>query len=1111
MTLSDAQVRQDALDPAHSFCVTAPAGSGKTGLLTQRLLTLLSRVDRPEQVLAITFTRKAAAEMRERLFAALTDAAAEGESCADEFEVTTHQLARQVLEHANERGWQIEPSVFNIRTIDGLCAYIVRHSPITSGLGGAVTASDSAMIFYQEAVESLFSQCKAQRLDDDPIGRLLSYCGNDWQRLSTLLVTMLARRGDWMPMIGSLRGGADSRHVVTELVEGVIKDAIARFKESIGSARLDAMLAEISPAVDRLRERWQSGEANNRTMVPPVCEFACNDSSQSVGAWRWLAKFLLVNSSSSEGPQLRKRLTVQEGFDATADKASKLRLAVLLDEQRDNAAIIDACVEVSHLPSAQTSEAGWRSVLDLAEVLPLLAAHLLVVFQRHGEVDHTHIALAAEAALGEDDAPTDLALRLDYQIEHILVDEFQDTSEGQFRLLEKICRGWAEHNHTGAAPRTLFLVGDAMQSIYGFRHANVSLFMRARESGLAGLALVPLSLETNFRSQKSLVDWTNVTFSQYMPADNDLRLGAVRHSQALSFHADRAGAAVSMRVFPHQSATQEAEAIRERVEEILQQDPNASIAVLGRTRQALRPAMEALQSASLPFTGVDIDPLESNPAISDLLALTRWLANPADGIAALSLLRSPWIGLTLEDITRLCAAKPTKGLDLLDTLALRKNTLSSEAAARAAHLEHCLTWALLRRDRLSTRIWIEQVWLRLGGAASTTPAQWPDIEQFFDLLEQTSQGSGTLQYEALSQLMSTAYRATPMESGSVQLMTLHKSKGLQFDHVLIPDLLAKGRSSDKDLLRWARYEGRASGWLWAAASNEEEASLYDYLSWLNKRRELEESKRLMYVGITRARHSVWLSGCIKSSSKAWPVEVDNLGGLLGPIARCAPTQLLFSDAPSVPLEHSAKVVPLRRFVHAPTDSEPLTPPAGSSRQDIGAGNLIDRSFGVALHRAFELLAKMRPLPTETPRNVLQTAIYLYEDTSGRRPIAADTEAQLRRLCDSVLCGDQGRWLLDAHLDAHSELALSYEGQTMVIDRTFIDQKTDTRWIIDYKSSQPRGSESLGSFLTSEAEKYHAQLSRYLTAMKQWDRQHGRSPSFRCALYFPWIGVLHEVL
>ena len=138
---SDTQIRTTALDPTRSFCVTAPAGSGKTELLTQRILALLPTVDRPEQVLAMTFTRKAAAEMRERLLSKLDEARRRVE-VTESYEQQTRDLALAVLAHADERNWSLDPEQFNLRTIDSLCADLTRQMPILSGLGGAVEITE---------------------------------------------------------------------------------------------------------------------------------------------------------------------------------------------------------------------------------------------------------------------------------------------------------------------------------------------------------------------------------------------------------------------------------------------------------------------------------------------------------------------------------------------------------------------------------------------------------------------------------------------------------------------------------------------------------------------------------------------------------------------------------------------------------------------------------------------------------------------------------------------------------------------------------------------------------------------------------------------------------
>ena len=135
MSEQDQDNRLRAIDPTQSFCVSAPAGSGKTELLTQRLLALLARVNRPEQVLAITFTRKAASEMSSRVIEKL-DQARRSTPAQLPHEATTRALAQSLLSHAQSLNWQLDESTLNIRTIDSFCHEITRQMPIVSGVGG---------------------------------------------------------------------------------------------------------------------------------------------------------------------------------------------------------------------------------------------------------------------------------------------------------------------------------------------------------------------------------------------------------------------------------------------------------------------------------------------------------------------------------------------------------------------------------------------------------------------------------------------------------------------------------------------------------------------------------------------------------------------------------------------------------------------------------------------------------------------------------------------------------------------------------------------------------------------------------------------------------------
>src|SRR5690606_11785541 len=157
---------------------------------------------------------------------------------------------------------------------------------------------------------------------------------------------------------------------------------------------------------------------------------------------------------------------------------------------------------VRELPADCYEDDQWQLLDSLTRLLPLLVAQLTLVFKQLGATDYSAISQAALLALGSDDAPSDLALQLDYRIRHILVDEFQDTASPQLQLLQKLTAGWQPDDG-----RTLFIVGDGMQSCYGFRNANVGLFLDARRKGIGSVELEALDLTVNFRSQVGVVKW----------------------------------------------------------------------------------------------------------------------------------------------------------------------------------------------------------------------------------------------------------------------------------------------------------------------------------------------------------------------------------------------------------------------------------------------------------------------------------------------------------------------------------------------------------------------------------------------------------------------------
>jgi hypothetical protein len=211
----------------------------------------------------------------------------------------------------------------------------------------------------------------------------------------------------------------------------------------------------------------------------------------------------------------------------------------LLAELRGVAGLEEALAMLVKLPRPELSEAEWATVECFSRLLRLAAGQLWLAFQEAGEVDFIEIAARAGLALGDDEAPTDLAQALDYRIRHLLVDEFQDTSPTQVDLIEKLTRGWMPDDG-----RTLFVVGDPMQSIYRFRKADVGLFLRVRERGIGDIRLGHLRLFRNNRSYPGIVDWVNTAFPSIFPAADSPEAGAVRYAESAATRPVRADSGV---------------------------------------------------------------------------------------------------------------------------------------------------------------------------------------------------------------------------------------------------------------------------------------------------------------------------------------------------------------------------------------------------------------------------------------------------------------------------------------------------------------------------------------------------------------------------------------
>ncbi|MGH6611585.1 MAG: UvrD-helicase domain-containing protein, partial [Burkholderiaceae bacterium] len=548
----------------------------------------------------------------------------------------------------------------------------------------------------------------------------------------------------------------------------------------------------------------------------------------------------------------------------------KQRINALTDALRSNEALRQALHGLRELPKPCFTPAQWEVLESIVALLPRAAAELMLVFSDAGESDFVQLTRAAVDVLGDDGATGDIAHTLDARLRHLLIDEFQDTSITQFELIERLINDWRRDDG-----RTLFVVGDPMQSIYRFREAEVGLFLRAWNHGIARLPLQRLQLSRNFRSQRALVDWANSAFVQVLPADSDMASGAVAFEPSASDQPPDASKAVTFDALIDQTTSDEARRVVQIVRSVQVDDAMASIALLVRARTHLAQIVPALREAGVNFTAVELEQLLARPLIGDLLALTRALEHLADKVAWLAVLRAPWCGLTLADLSALAEGAANATIWQLVRDLSRRSQISADGQQRLAHVESVLTRALELRGRSALTERVREAWWLLGGPAClVTQADHADANSFFDHLAQyEEQSRGIVDIAAFEASLVRLYAAPDTQVGAkLQVMTIHKAKGLEFDYVIVPGLDRAITGDEAQLMQWLeRPTASGTGELllspiYPPDANKKDDSIYCWIERLQQQRQAHEDQRLLYVAATRARKGLHWLACMSTTN-----------------------------------------------------------------------------------------------------------------------------------------------------------------------------------------------------------------------------------------------------
>ncbi len=1127
----DQHQRDMALDIHSSFVVRAPAGSGKTTLLVARYLHLLSVVANPEEILAITFTRKAAAEMRARVIEKLI----QGDD--------KYSLAARAADKNNQ--WQLleNPNRLKIQTIDSFNSTLANSFPLQSQLSPDLNVSDSSQQLYELAVQRLFDKLYTRsdkselfQAQTEIIADLLAILGNDFSRAGRMLVKMMSKRDQWLEHTAHILTNVLSSGLTEEqAINGLFEKNVAQLNARSTALFLDRLsLAE----QNELGALFQYSQANlnankSEKTGAEVLEFQRNGLPLVPHQWRALGELLTTAKHLA-----RKTVTVAQGFPPGAGEKREMKNR-MIEFLRNCIVDLPDLKNLRLIPDITASTEEAHHLFTLCAGLSLSALELQRVFTDEGKIDYTQMSIAALQALGDADNITDIALTLDYRIKHLLIDEYQDTSWFQNELLLRLTREWQSDQG-----RSFFAVGDPMQSIYRFRDADVALFMRSTHMQFGTLSPEAVVLTANFRSSPELVDWFNRVFTHSFGSFADSNLGKVPYQNADNARPDLANKndpCVTLDLFSGDGAkTSEAEFISQKISKLQATTPNANIALLVRSRAHTNEVIGQLDAHHIAWQGTDIDSLKEEPAVMDLLTIIKMLWQHDSIIPCLAFFRSPMLGIELPDLLilsqyihqqALSGSKPIESLIGIDTY-LTNPSLSSRARKALSRNITSLANARHKIGKVLPRQILEQLWIRLGGyEIYTSYRARTACTRLLDLVEKQAEWGSLyeLDIQELELQVDALYQENAPVEGAVQVMTIHKSKGLQFDHVFLPSLASTTRSRDKELLRW-RLDGDAL--LMASSLSNGPGSLYAWLDAEDAEREANETRRLLYVACTRACLSLHLSACME------PDKAPTKNSLLAPIWACVKEEAIWHEQgksnadvdEALPGITAPSAVQYWRLPEAWQWQLPPGTPAnlflGNRTADSESVRLEDGRtspegpeivLGLLVHEILHDISLKFPSKHEqyiqTHTHTWRSRLIMLSSLQSDKNL--DIDCLLERVLSqitAILEDPDGQWLLRSHHEESlSEAPFTgyYNGSlvNVVVDRTFVDD-TGTRWIIDYKSSLKPEDMDADSFVKQHVQWHTPQLRKYSALLSSW-----KPGPVKTALYFtdlPQLRVLESI-
>ena len=895
--LPDADARAAAVDPRRNVVLEASAGTGKTRVLVGRYVNLIRLGVDPANILAITFTRKAAAEMRERIVDELRRASTLSPEDAERWRVLRDRL--------NE---------IAICTIDAFCLLLLREFPLEADLDPDFEVADQTEMarLVEESLDGTLRIARSRAPTDEGVALLFAQLGE--ARLREGLAALLGRR---QVAAGVLR---------RVLAAGPPDMTVARACER-GAQRLANLLRAVPGGLDEFLAGGPVGHPRFAMLAAGIRTIV-RTAHPDPASLRSLVEQLRSHFLTKAG-EPRKRLPSEYDEACFSNKAARKthqqRLASI-------AAGIDEAIRALRRDlNVVLSRAVWH-------LFQIAADRHRRTLESHGVLDFGELLARAGELLSQMDEFARSRFLLEARYHHVLVDEFQDTSRAQWELVLQLVRAWGEGlGLADEAPLrpSIFIVGDRKQSIFGFRDAEVAVLDEAAEA-IAALRVGenPVrSIRQSFRSVPPLLAFANDVFREVVKAPD--RADAFRYDDRDEFPVDddatdetaepvlgviaddearRCAAAVAAEI----SGLLECATVRDRQTGLPRTMRPADAAILFRSRSSHREFERALESRGIPsyvYKGLGFF---DEDEVSDIVALVRYLSDPASDLRAAALLRSRFVRLSDPGLQRLAPGLATAlaggrapaGVDDLDPEDQRVL-----GAIRASVPGWLALADLIPPAELVDRVLAETAYaFEIRGARAEQARE--NIKKTRALVRRIqNRGYLTLGRLAadLDQLsVGDESNAVVDALDAVSLMTVHSAKGLEFPVVFVVNL-ARGAGAPPDPIRIAPN-----------APDDEAVAVGDFQAEFDEDvgdRDNEELKRLLYVAITRARDRLYLASATKKG--VLTPGRGSLASVLPRTLRDVVSRAAQPDASGVDIEWraaSGRVHRFRRCAMAPSSA-----------------------------------------------------------------------------------------------------------------------------------------------------------------------------------------------